>query len=404
MAGFRYEAIDRSGKVKKGVLNAESARQARVRIREQGLTPIDVGEIRKETSGEQSHTPWVGKVSASRLCLVTRQFAGLLAAGITVENSLKTLIGQTESQALRHALAGVRGEVMEGSSLAAAMRKFPAVFPELYYSLVEAGESSGKLDVVLMKFADYMEHGKALKEKVTLALVYPVIVSIVAMAVTLGLLVYVIPQVVSVFQRTHQTLPMLTQTLIFISSFLMEYGFLILLALLAVAIAFWRLVQIESWRRVLHSAMLKTPFIGRLVRGINSARLSSALAILVGGGVPLLSSLKAGIAMVGSLPMRDALEEVIDDVTKGGSLSASLERTGMYPPVMTSFIANGENSGKLGEMLERSSSQLSNELEYRLAAFTSLLEPALILTMGLVVLTMALGILMPIFEMNQLAR
>lgn len=403
MAGFRYEAIDHSGKVKKGVLNAESARQARARIREQGLTPIEVCEL-VETAGNSAKAPWVGKVSASRLCLVTRQFAGLLAAGITVENSLKTLTGQTESQALRHALAGVRGEVMEGNSLATAMKKFPTVFPEFYYALVEAGESSGRLDIVLMKLADYLERGKALREKVSLALVYPVIVSCVAMAVTLGLLVYVIPQVVSVFQRTHQKLPLLTQTLIFTSDFLLQYGFLILLALFVTVIAFWRFMQIESWRRSAHAILLKTPVIGKLVRGINSTRLASALAILVSSGVPLLSALKAGMGVIGSLPMRDALEKVIDDVTEGGSLSRSLERTGMYPPVMTSFISNGENSGKLGEMLERSSSQLSNEVEYRLAAFTSLLEPALILTMGLVVLTMALGILMPIFEMNQLAR
>lgn len=404
MASFKYEAVDRGGDLKSGVLNADSARQARFRLRELGLLPVDVTELRPDSPSALYPVLWRRGVSSAQLSLMTRQFSGLLSGGVTVENALTALIDQTESRALRHALAGVRGEVMEGSSLAEAMRKFPSVFPEIYHTLIEAGESSGELDTVLMKLADYTERSQALKDKVTLAFVYPAIVTAVAALVTLGLLVYVAPQVVAVFERTHQKLPFLTRALMGVSDFLLSYGLYVMAGALVAALALWKLMQVESFRYKAHAAALRAPVFGKLIRAINAGRLSSALAILISGGVPLLAAIRAGMGMIGSLPMRNALASVFKEVREGGSLSRSLARTKMYPPVMTSFIANGESGGNLGEMLERAAFQQFEEIKYRITAMTNLLEPALILGMGVVVLTIALAILMPIFEMNQLIR
>ena len=405
MAAFRYEAYDAAGRLKKGVLEADTARQLRARLREQGLLVAEVATVSEATMARgSSRWHWRRGLSGTQLSLVTRQFATLLAAGLPVEQTLNALIEQADTDYQRQVLAGVRGEVLAGHSLARALQKYPRVFPELYVTLVAAGEQSGRLGEVMERLADYTESHQALRQKVGLAFIYPAIVTLVAGTVVLGLLTYVVPQVVSVFQNTNQTLPWLTRALIGLSDFLRASGWL---WLIAIAVAIWaarRALRRPPTRLRFHRWLLRLPLVGALVRGVNSAQLASTLAILVGSGVPLLAALHAGAGVVNNLPMRQAVEEAARKVREGGSLSRALAAAKLFPPMLVHMIASGEASGRLVHMLERAAAQQSREMENRVMGLTSLLEPLLIVVMGVVVLVIVLAILLPIFEMNQLVR
>ncbi|BAN35143.1 general secretion pathway protein F [Sulfuricella denitrificans skB26] len=404
MSGFKYEAIDSDGRSRTGVIEADTPRQVRSNLREQGLIAVRVDALsEKSVSGGWRWSLRRG-LPLSELSLLTRQMATLLNAGLPIDQTLNALIEQSESQHLRQILAGVRSEVLAGHALARALSKYPSVFPELYQTLVQSGEQSGQLSKVLLRLADYMEDRHALRQKVALAFIYPAMVTLVAVAVVIGLLTYVVPQVVNVFQNTHQQLPLLTRALIGLSSFLRSTWFIWLAALAAGAWGARRALKHEPVRYRFHLWLLGLPLIGRLIRGINTARLASTLAILVGSGVPLLTALQAGAGVLGNLPMRKALEETVRMVREGGSFSRSLAHGKMFPPVMIHLIASGEASGTLDQMLERIAVQQSQEMQTRVATLTGLLEPLLILLMGGVVLVIVLAILLPIFEMNQLVH
>lgn len=284
------------------------------------------------------------------------------------------------------------------------MKKFPRAFSEMVRTLVAAGERSGRLDEVLARLADYAEQRQALRSKVGLALIYPMIVSGVAAGVIVVLMTYVVPQVVGVFQHGNQTLPFLTRALIAASDFARaSLGYWLAGAALAAVLA-WRALQQPALRLRFDAALLRLPVVGPLVRGANSARFSSTAAILVESGVPVLAALQAAAGVVGNLPMRHAVEHTERMVREGGSLSRSLGRTGMFPPLIVHLAANGEASGELGTMLARAAHSQAKELEHRVSVLTSLFEPLLILTMGAVVLLIVLATLMPIIELNQLIR
>jgi general secretion pathway protein F len=274
----------------------------------------------------------------------------------------------------------------------------------VYLALVEAGERSGRLPEVLARLADYTEEREQLRGKVALAFVYPALVTLVAVAVVTGLLVYVVPQVVQVFQNSHQALPLLTRALIALSDFLRVYGGFVVIAAAGVLVAARSALAVPSVRARWHARLLRLPVLGPLVRGLNTARLAATLAILVGSRVPLLASLRAGAGVVSNVPMRQALEDAATRVQEGASLSRSLGATRLFPPLMVHMIASGEASGRLADMLERTALQQSRELERRVAAFVALLEPLLILAMGAIVLAIVLAILLPIFELNQIVR
>jgi general secretion pathway protein F len=407
MAGFRYQALDSTGRLHKGVLETDSQRQVRAMLREQGLTAIEV-----EGLTQQSDAP--GKIStrkASRrrlsiaqLALLTRQFATLLGASLTVEQTMNALIEQADNQFIRQVLAGIRGEVLAGQTLARAMGQFPRVFPELYRTLVEAGEKSGQLSQVMYRLADYTEDRQSLQRKTTTAMVYPAVVTFVAILVVTGLLTYVVPKVVAVYANSKQTLPVLTRIMISLSDFLVATGVYWLIALVAGAWLFARALKQPAVRMRFDRFILKLPVIGRLARGVNTARLGSTLAILVSSRVPLLTALQAGVGVVSNLPMKQALIETEKLVREGGSLSRSLASTKMFPPVMVHLIASGEQSGKLDEMLERVAVSQAQEIESRVSTLTSLLEPMLMLVMGVVVLLIVVAILLPIFELNTLIK
>jgi general secretion pathway protein F len=403
MAGFRFEAVNAAGRRESGVLEADTPRQARAQLRERGLIPTQV-ELLLEATAQQPKRLRERGLSAADLALATRQMATLLAAGLTMEESLSACIEQSESAATQRVLAGVRGEVLAGTSLSRAMARYPAVFSELYRTIVASGEDSGKLGAVLERLADYIEARNTLQRRVSLAFIYPALVTTVSVLVVTGLLTYVVPQVVAVFENSHQTLPLLTRLLIGISGLLRSYGLYFLAALGGALILFRQSMQGEAFRRRMHLGLLRLPLLGRLTRTVNTARLTSTLAILAGSGVPLLSALHAAAGVVGNLPMRSAVDEIYKRVREGGSMSRAIAATGMFPPVMTHLVASGEKSGRLPEMLERIANQQTQELDTRVLSLTALLEPLLILVMGGVVLLIVLAILMPIFEMNQMVR
>jgi general secretion pathway protein F len=403
MSGYRYEALAPDGKVRKGVLESDSPRQARARLREQGMLPVEVAPI----AGNETARGFAlrrGRLSAAALATLTRQLATLLAAGLTVEQALNAVIEQSETETERQLLAAVRGDVLGGQSLAWSLAHHPVAFPEVYLTLVDAGERSGRLADVLARLAEYTEEREQLRGKVLLAFVYPALVTIVAVAVVTGLLVYVVPQVVQVFQNTNQALPLLTRALIGLSDFLRGYGGFVVIALAAAAIGARAALAVPAARERWQRRLLRLPVAGPLHRDLNSARLAATLAILVGSRVPLLTALRAGAGAVSSLPMRRALDEAAARVQEGSGLARALGASKLFPPLLVHMIASGEASGRLGELLERAAVQQARSLERRIAAFVTLLEPLLILAMGGMVLVIVLAILLPIFELNQIVR
>ncbi|MFA6016160.1 MAG: type II secretion system inner membrane protein GspF, partial [Gallionellaceae bacterium] len=405
---FRYEALDAKGRGSRGVIEADTVRQARANLRNSGLTVISVEVVSQDNLQAGAGASWRERfrsgISAAQLSIITRQLATLLAAGLTLEQALNALIEQSESETARQVLAGVRGEVLAGHTLAQALGKYERVFPDIYRALVKAGEATGELGEVMSRLADYTESRHALQQKVGLAFVYPAIVTVVALLVVTGLLMYVVPQVVGVFQQSHQTLPLLTRLLIGLSSGL-QASWLYLLILIFSVVALARMVlKREEIRYQWHLRLLRLPVLGRLVRGVNAARMASTLAILAGSGVPLLTSLQAAAGVVNNLPMRRALEDASKKVREGVELSRALAVSGFFPPILIHLIASGESSGKLDAMLDRAAIQQEQEVSNYTSVLTALLEPVLILTMGVVVLLIVLAILMPIIDMNQMVR
>jgi general secretion pathway protein F len=304
--------------------------------------------------------------------------------------------------------------VLAGSSLSNALARHRRQFPDIYRALIAAGEESGKLGSVLGSLADYVEERAKLQQKITLAFVYPVIVTLVALAVVIGLLTYVVPQVVQVFANTRQALPWLTRALIALSDFVRAYGWILLLLAVIAAFAVRRLLQLEAVRLRWHKRLLQMPVVGVLSRSLNTARFASTLAILAGGGVPMLRALQAAGETVSNLAMRARVLEATQRVREGFSLARALRtssdedsqpgRARLFPPVLIHLIASGEATGKLPEMLGRAADIHAREAERRAMFFTSLLEPILILAMGVVVMLIVLAVLLPIIEINQLAR
>ena len=401
MEAFRYQALDASGRMVSGVAQADTARQVRMELRAKGLLPSAVEPVQARTKAKEA---WARGISSAELGLVTRQLATLLESGLTIEHSLNALIESSTEPLTREVLTGVKTEVTAGLSFARALGAYQRSFPDFYQALVSGGEESGALPTVLQHLADYLDSRQALKQKTGLALLYPVLVTIVAIGIVAGLLIYVVPQVVQVFQQSRQSLPLLTRALISLSDFLRTtWPYLLGLGVVGFAGARLMLRQ-EPVRRSWHGFLLNLPWIGSLIRGINTSRFASTLAILVGGGVPLLSALASGERVVTNLVMRRAIGRATERVREGTSLARALGETRVFPPILVHLVASGELSGKLERMLQRAAHLETQALERRLAVFLTLLEPVMILVMGAVVLVIVLAILLPIIEINQLVR
>jgi len=401
MEAFRYEALDADGRTVSGIVQADTPRQARAQLRAQGLLPSAVDAVRAR---ERARELWARGISSNELSLVTRQLATLLASGLTVEQSLSALIEEATAPITREVLSGVKTEVTAGLSLAGALGSYDKSFPDFYRALVHGGEESGALPTVLQHLADYLDARQALKQKTSLALLYPVLVTLVAIGIVTGLLAFVVPQIVQVFQQSRQNLPLLTRALIALSGALQVAWPFLAVAAIGAAVAARLALRRDAVRRSWHGALLRLPWLGTLIRGVNTSRFASTLAILVGGGVPLLSALNSGARVMTNLVMRDAVESVIDRVREGESLARALGATRAFPPLTVHLVASGELSGKLEQMLQRAARLETEALERRLAVFLTLLEPVMILVMGGIVLLIVLAILLPIIQINQLVR
>ncbi|ANH71573.1 type II secretion system protein F [Ralstonia insidiosa] len=403
MPAFRYEAADAAGKTDKGVIEADSARQARTLLRARGLTPLLVDALGAQAT-KRSGSSFGKRLSAQENALVTRQLASLLVAGLPLDEALAALADQAERAYVGELLAAIRAEVVGGSSLSVALAQHPKDFPDIYRALVSAGEHSGNLGLVLTRLADYIESRNALTSKIKLAFTYPAIVTVVAFAIVIFLLSYVVPQVVSVFANTKQKLPTLTIIMLWLSDFVRNWGGLAAIVLVVLGLLIRNLLKQPALRLSWHKWLLTAPLFGKLVRGYNTARFASTLAILTSAGVPILRGLQAAGETLNNVALKTNVEDASTRVREGTSLARALAAQNQFPPVLVHLIRSGEATGNLPAMLERAAQGEAQELERRTLFLTGLLEPALILTMGVVVLLIVLAVLMPIIEINQLVH
>jgi general secretion pathway protein F len=405
MPAFRFEAIDQAGKSQTGVLDADSARAARTQLRTQGLTPLVVEAAGSRTRGERRQRLSLGKrLSQREQAILTRQLASLLIAGLPLGETLSVLTEQSERDYIRELMASIRAEVLGGHSFASALAEHPRDFPEIYRALVAAGEHTGKLGLVLSRLADYIEQRNALKQKIVLAFTYPAIVTLIAFGIVTFLLSYVVPQVVNVFASTKQSLPFLTIAMMALSGFVRNYWWAMLIGVIAVAWFIKQLLARPGPRMAFDRWLLSAPLLGKLVRGYNTVRFASTLAILTAAGVPILRALQAAGETLSNRAMSENVEDAIIRVREGTSLSRALGNTKTFPPVLVHLIRSGEATGDVTTMLDRASEGEARELERRTMFLTSLLEPLLILAMGGVVLVIVLAVMLPIIELNNLVQ
>ncbi len=404
MGAFEYTALDSGGHERKGVVEGDTPRQVRQQLREQGLTPLVINEA-AEREGQAGHRLTLGRgISAADLALITRQLATLVRSAMPVEEALLVASQQCEKSRLKSMLLAVRARVMEGHTLAYGLAQFEHVFPEIFRATVAAGEHSGHLDGVLERLADYAENRQQLRQKMTLAMIYPLLLTVMAILVVAGLMAYVVPRVTQVYSHTGQSLPFLTLALIGISHFLHSYGIYLIIALIVLFVIARRALKKPDVRRRWDRYKLRVPLLNRLVRGINTAQFTRTLSILVGSGVPVLEALRISAEVVANVPMREAVDEAALRVREGASISQSLSKSGLFPPMAVHLIASGEASGKLDSMLERAAISQERELETLTGTLLGIMEPGLILVMGLIVLLIVLGILLPIFNLDQMVH
>lgn len=405
MPAFRFEAIDQTGKSQTGVLDADSARAARTQLRGQGLTPLVVEAAGSRTRGERKQRLSLGKkLSQREQAILTRQLASLLIAGLPLGETLSVLTEQSERDYIRELMASIRAEVLGGHSFASALAQHPRDFPEIYRALVAAGEHTGRLGLVLSRLADYIEQSNALKQKIILAFTYPGIVTLIAFGIVTFLLSYVVPQVVNVFASTKQSLPFLTIAMMALSGFVRAYWWAVLIGVVVVTWFIRQLLARPGPRMAFDRWILTAPLLGKLVRGYNTVRFASTLAILTAAGVPILRALQAAGETLSNRAMSENVDDAIIRVREGTSLSRALGNTKTFPPVLVHLIRSGEATGDVTTMLDRASEGEARELERRTMFLTSLLEPLLILAMGGVVLVIVLAVMLPIIELNNLVQ
>jgi general secretion pathway protein F len=403
MPAFSYEALDAAGAPQRGVLQADTPRGARAALRERGLVPLAVEPVAEAAPGG-GIAPRRRALSTAQLALLARQLATLASAGLPLEESLAAMSEQDAEPRTRAIVAQVRARVLEGQSLAAALAEFPDSFDGVFRASVAAGESSGRLDQALSRLADDVEARESLARSLWMALAYPLLLTAVAIAVAGGLLVYVVPQVVGVFQNLRQELPWATRVLIAIADAVRDYGLAALVALALATIGGRIALRRDAVRAARDRWLLRLPLAGRLVRAADTARAARTLATLAASGVPVLEAMNLAAGTVRNLPMQAALKRAAARVREGGGFARALAESGYFPPVAVRLIASGEKSGRLDAMLEQAARAQQREVEGLLGALAAVLGPAVILAVGALVLFIVLAILLPIFELNQLVR
>jgi general secretion pathway protein F len=403
VAAFEYQAVEANGRKKKGVLEADTERQVRQLLREQGLMPLSINPA-ADQDRKKALTPRFGlpqrKVKAQDLALITRQLSTLVGSALPIEQALLAVADQTEKPRLKKLLMSVRSKVVEGYGLAEAMSEFPGVFDSLYTAMVAAGEKSGHLDTVLDELANYTEQRQHMKSQLTQALIYPLMLTLVAVGIVVFLLVSIVPQIVDNFSTMGQELPPTTLAMIAISEFLQNWGLWLLIAIALVLVVFNQWLRNEKNRLKYHRRLLKLPMLGKVIRGVSTARFARTLSILTSSAVPLLDGLRITSSVIGNLAIRQAIDEAADRVREGSSMRGALQETGLFPPMMLHMIAAGEKSGELQQMLKRCADNQDKEFENLVSVSLKIFEPVLIVTMAGIVFFIVLSIIQPILQLN----
>ena len=402
MPAFEYIAIDKTGTRKKGVSQGESAKHVRQRLREQGLNALKVEEVQRKSANKKTSLFSEPRIPQSEVTLMTRQLATLVRAGLPMDDALKTLSEQVEHKNVLNMVQAIHAKVSEGHTLSEGMSQFPNAFSKLYLATISAGEQSRDLALVLERLADYVEQRQELTQKIKLAMLYPIILTIVALLVTGGLLVFVVPEIVQIFENSKQELPTITKILISVSDLVQNWWWLMIILVIAITV-FWKWYFSKPVPRFrLHQFLMSLPIVGSLIRQTDASRFTHTLGILLASGVPMLEGLKIATSAVSSEPIRQSLEQATIKVREGEPLHQALRSETKLPPMTIHLIANGESSGNLEKMLSSAAEAHEKNIQTQISTFLGLLEPVLILTMGVIVLFIVIAILLPIFDLNQL--
>jgi general secretion pathway protein F len=415
MPAYKFEALDAQGKASHGILEADSAKAARSLLRAQQLVPLAVQAVGSDNASAGLGTGNAASANAAGnttprfarraftttgLTVWTRQLAGLVGSGLPLERALTALADEAEEAVQGELVAHLRSEVNAGSSFARALSTAPKDFDDVYRAVVAAGEQSGALGVVLEKLADDLEARQALRAKVLGAMLYPAIVSVVAVVIVTFLVTYVVPQVAGVFGSRKLALPLLTVAMLAFSDFVRHWGWLVAVVLVAGGFAFVWARRGQAFRQRTDAAVLRLPLFGRLARGYNSARFAGTLAMLAGAGVPILKALQAAAETLGNRAMRADALHLLNQVREGAPLASALAGKKRFPGLLAMFARLGEQTGQLPLMLSRAATQLSAEVQRRALALATLLEPLLVVGMGLLVMLIVLAVLLPIIQLN----
>jgi general secretion pathway protein F len=400
---FEYSALDAAGRKLRGVAEGESDRHVRRQLRDSGLIPVSITETREREAARARRLGFLRpRLSTEQLALFTRLLGSLLRSGLPLDDALTAMSKQAGEEKLRRIVLDVRAKVLEGHTLEAGLAKYPSVFAEPYRATVGAGEHTRHLPIVLERLADYVDQRGQLQSRIRLALIYPAILTVTALLVVGALLTYVVPEVVRIFEHTSRELPAITRALIAISDWTERFGLLALLAGIALGFAGRAFFSRAAPKFALHRVLLRLPVIGHLIREANAVRLARTLAILLASGVEMLDALQIAAKGLTSLPIRDAVVEASGRVREGEALSVALKRTEALPPMLLHLIASGESSGELELMLDTAAASHERAVHTTLTILLGLVEPALILAMGAMILAVVVAILLPIFEINQL--
>lgn len=401
MPAYQFIAVDPAGKQHKGVLEGDSARQIRQQLRDKTWMPIAVEPVEESKTSETGKRWFQAGLSAYDLALMTRQLAVLIAASIPLEEVLRAVAKQTEKRHVQSLLLSVRSKVMEGHSFAQAL-KMSGSFPPLYIATIAAGERSGHLDLILNQLADYTENRFTMQKKIQGALIYPILLMLMSFAIVMGLMTFVVPDIVKVFENSEQALPLLTRVMMGASDLIIATWPIMLGATIVAIFLLRRFVRTEAGRYALDRLVLRLPLFGKLSRGINASRFASTLSILSQSGVPLVDALYIGAAVSNNWLIRDAILLAAEKVTEGGNLSTQLERSGYFPPMMVQMIRSGESSGELESMLSRAASMQDREVTTLISTLLALLEPLMLVFMAGIVLMIVMAVMLPIVNMNNL--
>jgi general secretion pathway protein F len=404
MPAYRFEALDAAGKSQTGLMEADNAKTARAQLRLRELVPLAVTPV-TAASTDGSAPRFTRRVfSATERAVWTRQLAGLVGSGLPLERALTALADETDNERQRELVAHLKSEVNAGSSFGRALATAPREFDDVYRAVVAAGEQSGALGAVLERLADDLEQQQALRSKVLGAMLYPTIVSLVAMVIVVVLVTWVVPQIANVFTSSKRALPALTVAMLAISAFVRQWGWAVALAGVAAVTALTLARRNEAFRARSDAAVLRLPLLGRLARGYNAARFGGTLALLAGAGVPILKALQAAAETLSNRAMRADAMDALVQVREGAPLAAALAGKKRFPGMLAMFARLGEQTGQLPQMLNRASTQMSAEVQRRAMGAATVLEPLLIVGMGLVVVLIMLAVLLPIIQLNTWVR